>query len=187
MRRLALVAAALLASHAALAQLAQQGPKLTGSGAVGNALQGRSVSLSADGHTSIVGGILDNGGIGAAWVWTRTATAGRSKETNWPASPRSETPIKATSWPSAPPPTPPAPVARSTKASPARSGSSAPSPQDATPSGGDRERKRKCLDHSAFRSTSSSWFSSASSSGRQRASARKPATHPCSASWPSSR
>src|SRR5712691_5086126 len=72
MRRLALVAAALLSSHAALAQLAQQGPKLTGTGAVGSALQGRSVSLSADGHTAIVGGILDNGGVGAAWVWTRT-------------------------------------------------------------------------------------------------------------------
>jgi uncharacterized protein YdbL (DUF1318 family) len=72
MRRLALVAAALLSFHPLHAQLAQQGPKLTGSGAVGNALQGRSVSLSADGHTAIVGGILDNGGVGAAWVWTRT-------------------------------------------------------------------------------------------------------------------
>jgi hypothetical protein len=49
----------------------QQGPKLVGSGAVGNAQQGRSVSLSADGNTAIVGGYQDNGGAGAAWVWIR--------------------------------------------------------------------------------------------------------------------
>jgi hypothetical protein len=67
-----LVVAALLSSHPALGQFAQQGPKLVGTGAVGNAMQGRSVSLSsADGNTAIVGGILDNGGAGAAWVWTR--------------------------------------------------------------------------------------------------------------------
>jgi uncharacterized repeat protein (TIGR01451 family) len=49
----------------------QQGPKLVGSAAVGNAAQGKSVSLSADGNTAIVGGYVDNGGAGAAWVWTR--------------------------------------------------------------------------------------------------------------------
>jgi FG-GAP-like repeat len=55
----------------------QQGPKLVGSGAVGNAAQGESVSLSADGNTAIVGGPFDNraggsGGQGAAWIWTRS-------------------------------------------------------------------------------------------------------------------
>ena len=50
----------------------QQGTKLVGSGAVGNAQQGFSVSLSADGNTAIVGGIGDNGFAGAAWVWTRS-------------------------------------------------------------------------------------------------------------------
>ena len=35
----------------------QQGPKLVGSGAVGSAAQGYSVSLSADGNTAIVGGL----------------------------------------------------------------------------------------------------------------------------------
>ncbi len=49
----------------------QQGSKLIGSGAVGNAIQGRSVFLSADGNTAIIGGIGDNGFGGAAWIWTR--------------------------------------------------------------------------------------------------------------------
>jgi hypothetical protein len=46
----------------------QQGGKLVGTGAVGSAHQGLSVSLSADGNTAIVGGPFDNGstGIGAA-------------------------------------------------------------------------------------------------------------------------
>ena len=39
----------------------QQGPKLVGTGAVGTAVQGYSVSLSADGNTAIVGGFADNG------------------------------------------------------------------------------------------------------------------------------
>ena len=50
----------------------QQGTKLVGSGNVGDAAQGSSVALSADGNTAIVGGNQDNGGIGAAWVWTRS-------------------------------------------------------------------------------------------------------------------
>lgn len=49
----------------------QQGDKLVGDGAVGLALQGRSVSLSSDGNTAIVGGDQDAGAIGAAWIWTR--------------------------------------------------------------------------------------------------------------------
>ena len=50
----------------------QQGTKLVGSGAVGPAFQGWSVSLSADGNTAIVGGFRDNSNVGAAWVWTRS-------------------------------------------------------------------------------------------------------------------
>ncbi len=56
----------------AFAQLSQQGPKLVGSGAVGSALQGTSVSVSADGTTAIVGGTTDNGSVGAVWIWTRS-------------------------------------------------------------------------------------------------------------------
>ncbi len=49
----------------------QEGGKLIGTGAVGNADQGSSVALSADGNTAIVGGLGDNSGAGAAWVFTR--------------------------------------------------------------------------------------------------------------------
>ena len=66
-----LVCATLLSSRPALAQFAQQGPKLVGTGAVGNARQGYSVSVSADGTTALVGGPTDNS-AGAAWVWTRS-------------------------------------------------------------------------------------------------------------------
>ncbi len=48
----------------------QQGNKLVGTGAIGNARQGQSVSISADGKTAIVGGFNDNGGVGAIWVYT---------------------------------------------------------------------------------------------------------------------
>jgi hypothetical protein len=50
----------------------QQGNKLVGTGATGSALQGRSVALSADGNTAMVGGAFDNSSIGAAWVFTRS-------------------------------------------------------------------------------------------------------------------
>jgi antibiotic biosynthesis monooxygenase (ABM) superfamily enzyme len=53
----------------------QQGSKLVGKGAVGNAGQGRSVALSDDGNTAIVGGVKDNAGIGAAWIYTRSGGA----------------------------------------------------------------------------------------------------------------
>jgi FG-GAP repeat len=49
----------------------QQGNKLVGSGAVGNARQGASVALSDEGNTAIVGGPFDNWNTGAAWVFTR--------------------------------------------------------------------------------------------------------------------
>src|SRR5215472_7989508 len=55
---------------------AQQGSKLVGTGAVGNANQGTSVALSGDGNTAIVGGPDDNfgtnSGAGAAWVFTQS-------------------------------------------------------------------------------------------------------------------
>jgi hypothetical protein len=66
------VAIVLFSSQLALAQFTQQGPKLVGNDAVGNAGQGQSVALSADGNTAIVGGPYDNGDIGAAWVYTRS-------------------------------------------------------------------------------------------------------------------
>jgi hypothetical protein len=34
------------------------------------------VALSADGNTAIVGGFNDNGGVGAAWIYTRSGGAG---------------------------------------------------------------------------------------------------------------
>ena len=71
-----LISSALLCSpQAALAQFAQQGPKLVGTNAVGPASeQGRSVALSTDGNTAIVGGPWDNAS-GAAWVFTRSGSA----------------------------------------------------------------------------------------------------------------
>jgi limonene-1,2-epoxide hydrolase len=50
----------------------QQGGKLVGTGAVGNAGQGVSVAISGDGNTAIVGGLNDNGGVGACWVFVRS-------------------------------------------------------------------------------------------------------------------
>jgi antibiotic biosynthesis monooxygenase (ABM) superfamily enzyme len=52
----------------------QQGNKLVGTGAVGNARQGRSVALSGDGNTVIVGGPHDNSYSGASWVYARSGT-----------------------------------------------------------------------------------------------------------------
>jgi len=50
----------------------QQGSKLVGTGAVGNAGHGISVALSADGSTAIVGGVEHNSSTGAAWVYARS-------------------------------------------------------------------------------------------------------------------
>ncbi len=52
----------------------QQGEKLTGSGEVGGAWFGESVALSADGNTALIGGPIDNGAVGAAWVFTRSGS-----------------------------------------------------------------------------------------------------------------
>lgn len=46
--------------------------KLVASDAIGSAYQGCSVAISADGNTAIVGGYFDDGGQGAAWVYTRS-------------------------------------------------------------------------------------------------------------------
>src|SRR5258706_335367 len=48
------------------------GPKLVGTGLVGNANQGDSVAISSDGDTALVGGYGDNSSAGAAWVFTRS-------------------------------------------------------------------------------------------------------------------
>jgi FG-GAP repeat len=51
----------------------QQGSKLTGSGASGFVIEfGSSVALSSDGNTALIGAQLDNVGVGAAWVFTRS-------------------------------------------------------------------------------------------------------------------
>jgi hypothetical protein len=52
----------------------QQGPKLIGSGADGNADEGSSVALSADGNTALIGGPTDSRAAGAAWVFTRSGS-----------------------------------------------------------------------------------------------------------------
>jgi hypothetical protein len=49
----------------------QQGNKLVGTGAVGNANQGAYVSVSADGNTALIGGPGDNFSVGAAWVFVQ--------------------------------------------------------------------------------------------------------------------
>ena len=51
----------------------QQGDKLVAAGGVGYSGFGRSVALSADGNTAVVGGPGDDG-RGAAWVFTRSGT-----------------------------------------------------------------------------------------------------------------
>src|SRR5271165_3045458 len=80
----ALAGLALFVASAALAQtqFAQQGGKLVGTAPIGLPLQGYSVAISADGTTAIIGGpaqdgLLDinNPGIGAAWVFTRSAAS----------------------------------------------------------------------------------------------------------------
>jgi hypothetical protein len=45
---------------------------LVGTSAIGNAKQGQSVALSGDGNTAVVGGYMDNEGVGATWVFVCT-------------------------------------------------------------------------------------------------------------------
>lgn len=70
--RVVLICAALLSSWQALAQFSQQGPKLVATDAVGSVYQGSPWYLSADGNRTLAGGHTDNGGVGTAWVGTRS-------------------------------------------------------------------------------------------------------------------
>src|SRR5205085_8246357 len=47
----------------------QQGSKLLGTGATNSSQQGWSLAISTDGSTFIEGGLSDNNGIGACWVF----------------------------------------------------------------------------------------------------------------------
>ena len=51
-----------------------QQQELKGSGEVGEGEFGYSVALGEEGNTALVGGPLDNGEVGAAWVFTRTGS-----------------------------------------------------------------------------------------------------------------
>jgi IPT/TIG domain-containing protein/FG-GAP repeat protein len=48
--------------------------ELVGTSAIGDAFQGSSVALSADGDTALIGGPSDDSYAGAAWVFTRSGT-----------------------------------------------------------------------------------------------------------------
>ncbi len=50
----------------------QQGSKLVAGDAIGNAIFGNSVSISADGNTIVVGGRNDNSQVGATWIFARS-------------------------------------------------------------------------------------------------------------------
>lgn len=52
----------------------QLGNKLVGTGAVGPAYQGQSVSISGNGNTVIAGGFWDSTNTGAAWIYSQTPT-----------------------------------------------------------------------------------------------------------------
>ena len=54
---------------------AQQGPKLAATGGEGAVGLGKSVAISADGNTAIVGGDGDNANLGAVWIYTRSGGA----------------------------------------------------------------------------------------------------------------
>jgi len=73
--------------------------KLNGIGAVGQTAP--SVALSADGSIVMVGGPNDNGGIGAAWVFTRTSDY---REPLTPSQPPPNSPSLTASTPPLPPP-----------------------------------------------------------------------------------
>jgi hypothetical protein len=62
----------------------QQGAKLVGTGAVNSPFleEGRSVSLSGDGTTAILGGPGDDGNVGAAWVFVQPVFAGTPGTSN---------------------------------------------------------------------------------------------------------
>jgi FG-GAP repeat len=53
----------------------QQGGKLTANDEIGLGDFGTGVALSGDGNTAVVGGPLDNGLVGGAWVFTRSGSS----------------------------------------------------------------------------------------------------------------
>ena len=53
----------------------QQAGPLIGTGNTGTAKQGKSLALSSDGNTLVVGAPSDNSSVGAVWVWTRSGSA----------------------------------------------------------------------------------------------------------------
>jgi hypothetical protein len=63
----------------------QQGSKLVGFGGVGQIRQGPAVALSGDGTTGIVGGLYDNSGVGAAWVFVQQVPSLQATPTSGPA------------------------------------------------------------------------------------------------------
>jgi antibiotic biosynthesis monooxygenase (ABM) superfamily enzyme len=72
----------------------QQANKLVGTDSTGSARQGHSVALSADGDTAIVGGLADNGGIGAAWIYARRGGVSTIAETELHSYRSVSTPLK---------------------------------------------------------------------------------------------
>jgi len=67
----------------------QQGAKLTAAGEAGSGAFGSSVAVSADGNTALVGAPADNGGVGAAWVFTRSGSTWTQQGEKLTASPAS--------------------------------------------------------------------------------------------------
>ncbi|MGB7457039.1 MAG: hypothetical protein WBM51_15370, partial [Pseudolabrys sp.] len=81
-----------------ITMVTQQANKFGGAGASGAAQQGRSVSLSSDGNTALVGGPGDNSGQGAAGSTRAAAVSGPSKETSSSAPARVEPPNKVSPY-----------------------------------------------------------------------------------------
>ena len=52
----------------------QHGSKLAGTGSAGQANLGSSLAISADGNTFVTGGLVDNGYMGAVWVFARNGS-----------------------------------------------------------------------------------------------------------------
>jgi hypothetical protein len=53
----------------------QQGEQLSASGGVGAGAFGTSVALSRNGDTALIGGPVDDGGVGGVWVFTRSGSS----------------------------------------------------------------------------------------------------------------
>jgi hypothetical protein len=52
----------------------QQGSKIVGTSYTGTPYQGWSIALNSDGNTLAIGGVNDNSGIGATWIFTRSSS-----------------------------------------------------------------------------------------------------------------